>query len=609
MSDKPKNTRKKFSYQGNGSAPTLSRYKTEWDLKRLYYKGDSDPQIEADLQAAESAYKQFARKWRTKDFITNSKILAGALADYESLAGNPVLSRPGRYYALRLALDAGDSKAEKSSSLISQRLRHASDQILFFVLRLGQVSLIEQKKLLSDPGLAHYRYYLETVFAHASHHLTEPEERIIKLKARQGSLMWVDMVEKLLSQREIKHGNKTLPIPEALETIDTLKSTAKPKLWDSIMTVMEEVGAVAEHEFNAVITDAYTESDLRGYKKPYSATALSYEDNEASIENLVKVVSTDGFQLSRRFYKLKAKYHGLESLHYSQKYDSIGVSPSISFSQAVDICRSVFYDLKTEYGEIFDRMLQRGQIDVFPRKGKRGGAFMSSDEGQPTQVFLNHVTNFKSLETLAHEMGHAIHAERSKQQTPLYQGFSTVTAETASTLFENLVFDAVYAVANPSEKTVLLHDRITRDIATIERQIAFFNCELEIHQTIRAQGAMTNAELATTMVKHLRAYLGSAVKVEPKDGYSYVYIPHLRYGFYVYTYSFGLLLSTIMANYYKSDHAYIEEIDHFLCSGSSASVAETFRAIGIDTKSPSTFSGALQNHAQDIADFARLIRH
>src|SRR5690606_36617890 len=134
------------------------------------------------------------------------------------------------------------------------------------------------------------------------------------------------------------------------------------------------------------------------------------------------------------------------------------------------------------------------------------------------------------------------HTHRSATNTPFYDGHSIVTAETASTLFENLVFDAVYEQANENDKAILLHDRITRDIATIERQVAFFNAELEMHQTIQSQGAMQISELADSMYRHLRSYLGPAVKLSKDDGYSFVYITHLRYGFYVYSYAFGLLM-------------------------------------------------------------------
>jgi oligoendopeptidase F len=221
---------------------------------------------------------------------------------------------------------------------------------------------------------------------------------------------------------------------------------------------------------------------------------------------------------------------------------------------------------------------------------------------------LNQTDDITSLRTLAHEMGHAIHGERSKAQPPRYQGHSITTAETASTLFENLLFQALLEQADEKTKLELLHDKLAQNTATMQRQIAFFNCELEIHETIYREGAMTNQELARCMSKHLKRYLGSGVSVQPADGYSYVYVPHLRFGFYVYTYCFGLLMSTAMANRYANDPQYITEIDTFLSLGESATVADIFKTIGIDTKKPTVFKDALAGYRADVAAFAKLVK-
>lgn len=597
-----------FSYESKTKLPTLGKIKTEWDLKRHYYLSEKDPRIEDDLKTAEKAYASFAKKWRGKPFASDVAMLKQALTEYERLSGMPEISRPGRYFSFRSALNAKDTVADKQLTLISKRLRKSSDLILFFVLELGRISESKQKELLKAPELKHFRYYLERLFLGAKHHLSEAEEKIIGLKAAQASGRWVDMTEKLIANRTIRWKGSEMHVPEALEMLNQLKVADRKKAWALIIKEMKQVGQVAEHEFNALITDVRTEDELRGYEKPYSATALGYEDTEESIERLVDAVSTKGFALSARFYKIKAKYHGVKQLHYMEKYEPIGEAPKIEFSEAVEICRDVFYSVKREYGEIFDGMLTRGLIDAFPKKGKRGGAFMSEATGHPTHIFLNHTSTFNALETLAHEMGHAIHAHRSEKNTPFYDGHSITTAETASTLFENLMFDAVYAQASDTQKLTLLHDRITRDISTIERQIAFFNCELEMHHTIHATGGMTNEELAACMRKHLKAYLGPAVSVTEDDGYSYVYIPHLRYGFYVYTYAFGLLMSTLMAKRYKEDNAYIEEIDRFLSLGESDNVANIFKTIGVDTTHVNTFTEALKNQEADINEFEKLTR-
>lgn len=607
MSKDRRKAKRDLAYRPTHELPPLARYQTVWDLKGLYYKSGKDPQIEADLKAAEAAYRAFAKKWTGHSFA-DAQDLGTALAEYEALAGMPQATRPGRYFSFRKCLNVNDAEADRALALLSKRLRQASDRILFFTLTLGQLPEAAKKRHLADPQLAHFRYFLERVFEGARHDLSEAEEKIIRLKARPSSGMWHEAVEKILSNRTVRFKGKDIPLPEALEMIDLLPVNDRPGLWDRIIAELKQIGEMAEPELNAIITDARGEDELRGYRKPYSATALAYEHDERSIENLVRTVSAEGFKLSRRFYKLKAEYHGVPKLHYTEKYRSIGSEPVIEFATAMEVCRDVFYGLKDEYGRIFDRMLKHGQIDVFPRRGKQGGAFMSAETNLPTQVFLNHVANFKSLETLAHEMGHAIHAERSAQNTPLYDGHSIVTAETASTLFENLVFEAIYEQATDAGKAVLLHDRITRDIATIERQVAFFNAELEMHTTIHKRGMMQSAELADCLSRHLRSYLGPAVAVTPDDGYSYVYIGHLRYGFYVYSYAFGLLMSTIMNQNYRSDKAYIEQIDAFLSAGSSDTVAGIFKSIGIDTTKEDTFLKALQNQARDIAAFERLVR-
>lgn len=603
---KQKNHRS-LSYTPQDTLPPLSEYKTDWDLENLYYQNEQDPRIEADVRYAISSYQKFAKRWRNQPFTTDAATLAVALREYEALTGDPRIGRPGRYFSLRQELAADDSVAEKFAATLRKRLRPAGDSVLFFTLELGKIPPGTQREFLKNPLLAHFRYFLKQLFAGAKHDLTEAEEKIIRLKSTQSSHLWQEMTEKLISTHSITWKGKSLPLPEAFETIDTVPSQEKPKLWAKITTALDSFGIPAEHEFNAIINDARTEDDVRGYKKPYSATALSYEHDEKSIETLVSTMSKQGFALSRKFYALKAAYHGVETLDYAQKYDTVGEEPIIPFADALTICRDVFYQVNKEYGLIFDSMLARGQIDVYPKPGKRGGAFMSHGTGHPIQVMLNHTSTLKALETLAHEMGHAVHAARSQaKNSPFYDGHSIVTAETASTLFESLVFDAIIEAADTDMKTVLLHDKITRDIATMQRQIAFFNCELEIHNTIHAAGAMTHNELKDCMYRHLRSYLGDAVTVRPEDGASYVHIPHLRYGFYVYSYTFGHLMSSIIAKRYKADNTYRKEIDTFLTAGASDTVINIFKKIGIDTVKQETFAEALKSHEKDITIWNKL---
>ena len=195
MSKRNSTGKNKFDYTPQGKLPKLGKIKTEWDLKALYYKSESDPRIEEDLKAAEKAYAAFAKKWRDTQFAEDAKLLKQALTHYERLSGMPEISRPGRYFSFRSSLDAKDKVADKRLTLIGNRLRKAGDQIVFFVLALGKISTKRQSELLADPALSHFRYYLERVFLSAKHHLTEAEEKIVALKGNQAYGRWVVMTD------------------------------------------------------------------------------------------------------------------------------------------------------------------------------------------------------------------------------------------------------------------------------------------------------------------------------------------------------------------------------------------------------------------------------
>ena len=461
---------------------------------------------------------------------------------------------------------------------------------------------------MAAPELADFTYYLKGVFENAQYHLSEPEEKIMRLLSDTSYGMWVDMTEKMIARKSVIYKGKTIPVNEAFDLIPALPFKEQPKFWKLILEAISGLDEVVEHELTAVCARKKISDELRGYKTPYSASVISHDDDEKSVEALIGAVSTTGFDLSRKFYKLKATLHGVKQLDYSQKNASLGTAPIVDFNQATEICRDVFYGVNPEYGAIFDRLLVTGQIDVYPKKGKTSGAFCSGQVAQPTNVLLNQVDTMRSVETFAHEMGHAIHRERAKLQPTHYQGHSTTTAETASTLFEGLLFDAVLAQASDNDKVTLLHDKLAGDIATIQRQIAFHNFELEMHTTVRTQGAMTRAELNLLMQKHLKAYCGPGVSVTEQDGNSFIYIPHLRYGFYVYTYAFGILMSTIMAERFTADNRYTTQIDKFLTAGGSDNVSNIFKSIGINTKKIETFEYGLHKMDQEIQLLQKLTK-
>ena len=368
-----------------------------------------------------------------------------------------------------------------------------------------------------------------------------------------------------------------------------------------------EISDFSEAEINAIVAKKKTLDELRGFSKPYSETILSYENEEKVIENLVDIVSKN-FKISQRFYRVKAKLLKEKKLYYADRGAKVGeLKRKFSFDETVKIISSAFDKFDHKYSEIFNRYLENGQIDVYPAKGKRGGAYCMGTTTVPNMIMLNHTNDFNSVMTLGHEMGHAIHTELSKKQSPIYSAYTISVAETASTLFENFVFEEIFERLSEKEKIIALHNKLGGSVATIFRQIACFNFEKELHKKIREDGYLSKEDIAKLMNKHMRSYLGPIFDLSDEDGYFFTAWSHIRRFFYVYSYAFGGLISDALFAEYKKDIKFKRKIEQFLCAGGSKSPEDIFAEIGVDIRNPSFFEKGLKIIEKDVERLEKLV--
>ncbi len=582
------------------------KHKTEWNLG-LMYSSPKDPKIEKDVVAIEKAIAAFAKKYAKNDkYLSDANSLLKALADYEAL---DEFQSPMFYLYLFLDINSGNKDAEAAKNRISQRLTAAGNQIVFFRIALGKITKEKQKAFLTDSRLAKYRYFLERIFISSKHNLTEAEEKIMSLKSLTSHELWVSGQQNVLGKQTIIFKGKEMPYSEASQKIKDLPLKDRHALHDIVSEKLKSISDFAESEINAIVIDKKVNDELRGYKKPYSATVMGYQNDEKEVESLVKTV-TDHFSISHRFHKIKAEMLGLKKMLYSDRGAAVGsAKKKIPFAEGLDIVRRSFAKANPEYEKILMSYLERGQIDVFPKKGKRSGAYCWGNINLPTYVLLNHTDNLNSVSTFAHEMGHAIHGEYSKTQPPIYQGHSIAVAEVASTLFENFAFDEVFETLNEKEKIIALHNKISDDIMTIFRQIAVFNFEVDLHTIIREKGSMSKEEMAALMNKHMKSYLGPLFDMKENDGYTFVSWPHIRYMFYVYSYAYGQIISKALYKKYKEDKSYLAKIEEFLKAGQSKSPEHIFKDIGINTADPAFFKAGLESINDDIARLEKLVRN
>lgn len=586
---------------------TKTAIKTEWDFSKLY-KNINDPKIEKDVDAICKHFLAFAKKYKDLKFLKSSKGMLEALKDYEILS-NKTSAIPLWYLGLQQTVDNANNEIQAKITKLSNQYIKAYKDILFFGLAISKLDKKTQDKYLKDKTLKKYHYSLEVDFKHGKYLLSEKEEKIMTDKSQVAHTAWEEMNDRYVNIQKIKFKNKDMSLSEAMSIKADLPRTDRRIIHKTVMEKYKEISFVAEGELNAVIQNKRIDDELRGFKTPYESTVIGYQNDIKSIENLVNVVTKNN-AISHRFFKLKAKVLNKKENSIDKKITMADVATSVStassskkavpFEEACKLVKKSFNEINPEFADIFQSYLENGQIDVFPKLGKRTGAFCSPITNAPTYVLTNYAGKLSDISTLAHEMGHAIHSDLSKSQGPLYEGYTISVAEVASTFFENVLFDNLLKIATPDERKDLMINKVQDSVSTIFAQIAYFQYEKNIHKAVKEKGFVSREEFASMFADCRKSYLGDAVEIVENDGYAYVYISHFRSFFYVYSYAYGQLIAEALYEEYKKDKSFADKIKKFLSAGGSMSPEDIFKSIGIDTTKPDFFLKGLKKIEKDL---------
>jgi oligoendopeptidase F len=591
-------------------------FKSSWDLTLLL--SSEDPTLIAqEQQRIENAVELFCKHWEKQtDYLRQPEYLKKAVDEYEKLqATTGIDGNIGYYFWLRSQVDQNDPQVKARFNQIDEFGNKMRNKIQFFELRISRIASKDQQKFLKDPLLKEYKHYLERLFVQSRYLLSEDQEKILNLKSASAYSNWVKMTSSFLAKEERvvldEDNNKQ---NQNFSSILSLLSSQKRQVRDSANKAFNDILAkhaeVATEELNAIIGNKKVDDELRGADRPDLLRHISDDIETEVVDALVKAVSL-GYNISARFYALKAKLLGVKRLKYHERNVELnGAEKEYTFEEAIPLVSKVLTQLDPLFGEIFDRFLQGGNIDVYPKKGKRSGAFCAYNLiSQPTYLLLNHTNKLTDVLTLAHELGHGINDELMKQkQHALYFGTPTSTAEVASTFMEDFVLDEILKTADDNLRLSISMMKLNSDISSIFRQIACYTFEQELHRRYRQEGYLSKELIGEIFQKHMAAYMGEAVEHSHGSNNWWVYWNHIRSFFYVYSYASGLLISKTMQRKVKNDPSFINEVKQFLSAGLSASPKNIFLSLGIDITKSSFWDEGLQEIADHLTQTEELAR-
>ena len=570
--------------------PKLIIQKTAWDLSPLL-GGDDDPAAGEQQKIVERESYAFINKWSGRDdYLTDPAILKEALDEYERwLRFYGTDGNLGYYFWLRSECDEQNPALKAKFNKVQDFSNKIQNDIQFFTMRVSRIPETTQAKFLEYPELALYRHFLERLFVEAKYLLSEPEEKILNLKAAPASANWIKMTSGFLSKEEREVVDESgVRAKKNFSRILSLMDSQRKNVRDEAARVFNDIlykyVEVGEAELNSVLGDKKINDELRGFSRPDASRHISDDISTSAVDALIESVAGK-FEIAQKYYTLKAKLMGVEALEYHERNVPFGqIEKTYSFQAAAELTHGVFQKLDPQFAEIFSRFLVQGQIDVYPETGKRSGAFCAHGLlTHPTYVFLNYTDKLRDVSTLAHEMGHAINNELMRpRQSALNFGTPLSTAEVASTFMEDFIIEEIMSNADDEERLTLMMMKLGDDVSTIFRQVACYNFEADLHRVFREKGYLSKDEIGSLFQKNMQAYTGPSIRQSPGSENWWLYWSHVRSFFYVYSYASGLLISKSLQNAVKRDPAFIKEVKGFLSAGLSDSPHNIFLKLGVD---------------------------
>lgn len=564
-----------------------------WNLGDLY-SGMDDPKIDETLNDAQARAGQFQADYKGKINGPNltAQTLGAALREYEALEQDA--SKPGAFASLLFTTDTGDP--ERGAFL--QRMRERGTQLtlplLFFDLELAAVPDEILDPLMETPEVAPYKHYVQTVRLYRDHLLPEDEERLLEETANTGVRAFKRLFSETTSNAVFHIGDEQMNQAQVIarlyspdrETRRVAAAALSAGLQNNLRTVV--------FVFNTLLQDKNVKDRLRRYEYPEQTRHLSNELSKETVDTVVETV-VQNYPLVARFYKVKREILGLDTLtHYDRYAPLFEAEGAVSFPDARKIVLESFGQFSPLMRERAAEFFDKGWIDAPPAKGKEGGAYCQyvTPDLHP-YVFMNFMGRMRDVMTLAHELGHGVHASLSRGQSLLNFHGTLPLAELASTFGEMLVFDKISAQASLKDKLAMYAEKIDDSFATIPRQTALYQFEKAIHAHRRTQGELTPDDFGNYWQSEIHAMFGDSVELGEEHRAWWSYIGHfVNSPFYVYAYSFGELLALSLYRQAQTGGAeFAEKYFDMLRAGGSLTPQELVAKVGVNLDDPHFWQG------------------
>jgi oligoendopeptidase F len=578
-----------------------------WDLSALV-DGDEDNGVARQLDEALRRATAFAESYAGKLAELDAAGLAAAMHELAGL--HELVGKAGSFASLRFATDTADAARGAMLQLVQERATEIETKLLFFELEWAALDEAHAERLAADPELSFCAHYLRSARRYRPHLLTEAEETILAEKTISAESAWARLFGELVAALRVCVEDQEVPLDVALSNLQDSDREMRRTVAESVTAALEPGLRTRAFIYNTLVYDKAVEDRLRHYPHWLASRNLANEASDESVMALVEAVR-GRFDIPQRWYTLKAKLLGLDRIaDYDRSAPVLPEDLTFSYAESRDLVLDTYQAFSPEAGRVARRFFDEQWVDAPVRAHKRGGAFCAyTVPSVHPYVMLNFTARRRDVLTMAHELGHGLHAALAQPQGVFHQSTPLTLAETASVFGEALVFGRMLQEAPDDDARLsLLADRIDGAIATVFRQMAMNRFEHLVHTRRRTEGELSVDRICESWVESQTELFGESVEITPGYRMWWSYVPHfINTPGYVYAYAYGQLLAlSVYGRYLQEGPDFAPDYLKLLAAGGSRTPEELGAMVGIDLADPGFWDSGLALVEQQLRDAEEL---
>jgi oligoendopeptidase F len=464
--------------------------------------------------------------------------------------------------------------------------------LVFFSLEINSISDDHIHSLLnSNLKLSRYKPVIDNLRKMKPHQLSDELEQFLHDQSVVGAAAWNRLFDETMASLQFNVDDEVLNLEATLNLLSDTNRETREKGTRALIAVFRENISLFSRITNTLAKDKEVEDRWRKMPTPQFSRHLANQVEPEVVEALRDAVVAAYPKISHRYYALKAKWLGLDTLEVWDRNAPLDSdnSSDIQWEDAKKIVLDAYADFSPKMADIAEPFFTKGWIDAGVKPGKAPGAF-----AHPTvtnvhpYVMLNYMGKQRDVMTLAHELGHGVHQVLAASQGELLSSTPLTLAETASVFGEMLTFRKMLEnTTDPVKRKHLLANKVEDMINTVVRQIAFYDFECKLHAA-RVNGELTPDQINEIWMSIQGESLGPVFNFV--EGYEtfWTYIPHFIHSpFYVYAYAFGDgLVNALYAVYEEGDTDFQDKYFDMLSAGGSMHHKELLAPFGLDASDP-----------------------